>query len=137
MAATDVKGDVVWRRSYEPFGGDGLFEDSSYEDTYNQSPGLVNLGFVGRQFDTDVGLYQLGHRWYDPEAGRFVSIDPILSELNVYRYAGNNPFRYSDANGLWKQEFDSMTDEFSSVIPTYWDIIVEMFNYSPSPIDNE
>ena len=46
MAATDVEGDVVWRRSYEPFGGDGLFEDSSYEDTYNQSPGLVTNRMV-------------------------------------------------------------------------------------------
>jgi RHS repeat-associated protein len=85
VAATDVEGDVLWRRTYEPFGGDDLFEgNEGYKESFEEGTGLVNLGFVARQFDVDVGLYQLGHRWYDPESGRFVSIDPILSSLNVY-----------------------------------------------------
>lgn len=68
------------------------------------SGGAPTPGFVSRQFDPDVGLYYLNARWYDPELGRFVSPDPIPGLLNQYAYAGNNPFRYSDANGL--QAFD-------------------------------
>src|SRR3990172_4371237 len=65
----------------------------------NGSGGRDELGFVGRSYDHDIGLYQLGARWYDPGLGRFVSPDPIPSDLNQYAYAGNNPFRYQDANG--------------------------------------
>src|SRR3990172_9464863 len=66
----------------------------------NGSGGRDELGFVGRSYDHDIGLYQLGARWYDPGLGRFVSPDPIPSDLNQYAYAGNNPFRYQDASGL-------------------------------------
>ena len=45
-------------------------------------------------------LYQLGARWYDPELGRFVSVDPVRGFLNDYAYAYNNPFVYSDASGM-------------------------------------
>ena len=43
--------------------------------------------------------------WYDPETGRFASIDPIVQDpfspatLNPYGYAGNNPVRNIDPNG--------------------------------------
>jgi RHS repeat-associated protein len=60
---------------------------------------LSTTGFVGREFDPDLNLYQLGARWYDPSIGRFLSPDPIPSSLNQYAYAVNNPFVYQDANG--------------------------------------
>jgi len=39
----------------------------------------TNLGFVNRELDDEVGLYQLGARWYDPELGQFAAPDPIPS----------------------------------------------------------
>ena len=65
--ATDVNGDVVWSKVYLPFGNQFLEEDE-----ITKGEGLVSLGFVGRQYDDDIGLYQLGARWYDPESGRFI-----------------------------------------------------------------
>lgn len=43
-------------------------------------------------------------RYYDPQAGRFVSEDPLnLSEgINFYRYVDNNPQLFVDPFGLWK-----------------------------------
>ena len=40
---------------------------------------------------------------YDPEGGRFLSIDPIgfnSGDLNLYRYVGNNSVNYIDPYGL-------------------------------------
>ena len=93
--ATDLAGDVQWKKSYLPFGG-VLLEGNT---DFNSGGDAVNLGFVGRQYDDEVGLYQLGARWYDPDLGRFVTVDPINSSLNQYAYAYNNPFRYHDASG--------------------------------------
>jgi uncharacterized protein RhaS with RHS repeats len=44
-------------------------------------------------------------RYYDPLAGRFLSVDPVVTDtktgdsFNRYAYAENNPFRYRDPDG--------------------------------------
>ena len=61
-------------------------------------------GFVGGHPDP-TGLTHLGARQYDPNTGRFTSVDPIL-DLNDaeswhgFAYAGNSPVSFSDADGL-------------------------------------
>lgn len=58
--------------------------------------------FVGREFDSDIGLYFLRARFYDPSLGRFVSTDPVGFEghdYNLYRYANNNPSNDLDSFG--------------------------------------
>ena len=52
------------------------------------------FGFVaklGYQTDEDSGLMLLGHRFYDPSIGRFLSRDPIHAGPNDYAYCDNNP----------------------------------------------
>ncbi len=96
VVATNSDGETVWRRAYLPFGGD--FAGSPYRPiTINND--AITHGFVGRRSDNDVGLYQLGARWYDPDLGRFMSVDPVPGFINQYAYANNNPIRYHDANG--------------------------------------
>jgi len=104
VLATDMDRKVIWRRAYEPFGKE-LSGDPSFGDS------LINLTFLGREFDSDLGLYQLGARWYDPELGRFISVDPVPSSLNQYVYARNNPFRYHDASGLLFHEWLQLAGE--------------------------
>ena len=48
-------------------------------------------------------------RYYDPEIGRFITIDDIsyidpetINGLNLYAYCGNNPVMYTDPNGTTK-----------------------------------
>ncbi len=48
------------------------------------------------------GMLQLGARFYWPEIGRFVQQDPIGDGVNWYAYAGNNPVRWVDPEGLWE-----------------------------------
>ncbi|PZU43404.1 MAG: hypothetical protein DI566_14670 [Microbacterium sp.] len=66
--------------------------------------GTNGRGFLAATVDT-TGLVALGARYYDPDAGRFVSVDPVLSPLNTaqfnaYDYAGNNPVTWSDPSGM-------------------------------------
>ncbi|MFI0811876.1 polymorphic toxin-type HINT domain-containing protein [Streptomyces echinatus] len=80
-----------------PFGGIRGAKPSAWPGT---------KGFVGGTDDTkDTGLTHLGAREYDPTAGRFISVDPLMSpaepqSLNAYAYANNSPVTSSDPSGL-------------------------------------
>ncbi|MBS2545308.1 RHS repeat-associated core domain-containing protein [Catenulispora sp. NL8] len=62
-------------------------------------------GFLDKPADGSTGLDLLGARNYDPTAGRFVSVDPVLedsdpNQMGGYTYAGDNPVNHSDPTGL-------------------------------------
>jgi RHS repeat-associated protein len=62
-------------------------------------------GFVGGTKDDSTGLTHLGAREYDPDIGRFLSVDPVMDplnsqQLNGYAYSDNNPITLSDPSGL-------------------------------------
>ncbi len=62
------------------------------------------VGFGGQwgySKDGATGLYLLGRRYYDPQAGRFVNRDPIgyAGGMNLYGFAGNNPVNNQDPSG--------------------------------------
>ena len=57
-------------------------------------------------YDTEIGLYYLKSRYYDPQTGRFISMDDIsylepnyINGLNLYAYCLNNPIKHIDPNG--------------------------------------
>jgi RHS repeat-associated protein len=61
--------------------------------------------YRGEQYDSDLGLYYLRARYYNPNAGRFLSRDPedgnkiIPISLHKYLYAGSNPVNKVDPRG--------------------------------------
>jgi RHS repeat-associated protein len=60
------------------------------------------FGFTGRERDSDSGLQYNRARYFDPELGRFISVDPIgfeSGEVNHYRYAKNDPLHLTDPSG--------------------------------------
>jgi len=63
-----------------------------------------NLRYTGREFDTETSLYYYRARYYDPQAGRFISEDPIGFEggPNFYNYVDNDPTDYEDPLGRQK-----------------------------------
>ena len=69
--------------------------------------GTVNpIRYRGYYYDTEMGLYYLRARYYDPETGRFISQDDVsylapahLSGLNLYAYCNDNPVMGFDPNG--------------------------------------
>jgi RHS repeat-associated protein len=58
-------------------------------------------GSFGYQTDGDSGLKLLGHRYYDPSTGRFLTRDLARSGRNWFIYCNNNPISRSDPNGYW------------------------------------
>ncbi|WP_437954924.1 RHS repeat-associated core domain-containing protein [Sorangium sp. So ce119] len=72
---------------------------------FDVSPGAVTdtpLGFPGQYRDEETGLFYNRHRYYDPEAGRYISADPVglISGFNAFAYAENQPTRFVDPLGL-------------------------------------
>jgi RHS repeat-associated protein len=61
-------------------------------------------GAWGYQEDPDSGLKLLGHRYYDPSTGRFLTGDPIQDGRNWYSYCDSNSQAYVDPAGLQKQD---------------------------------
>ena len=62
--------------------------------------------YRGYYYDTETGLYYLKTRYYDPEIGRFITIDDTsyldpdtINGLNLYAYCGDNPVMRVDENG--------------------------------------
>jgi RHS repeat-associated protein len=106
LVMSDSTGSVVWRADYMPFG-----EESIGTQTVQN-----NKMFVGKEKDSESGLYYFGARYMDAGAGRFTAIDPkgpidvngkvntkyLLNpqRLNRYAYAGNNPYAFIDPDGL-------------------------------------
>ncbi len=91
-AMTNSAGTVVWKALYEPFG----------KATVTTSTVTSNLRLPGMYADSETGLYYNWFRYYDPKIGGYISSDPIglAGGLNTYRYAYNNPLRWTDPDGL-------------------------------------
>ena len=68
--------------------------------TNNTNTTITNpFQFSGKEWDGDTRLFYFGARYYDPSIGRFITVDPILSDTNPYSYAENNPLVNVDVNG--------------------------------------
>lgn len=97
-------GELVWAAYYTAFG----------EVNQEFSSGVrCPLRFQGQYYDDETGLHYNRHRYYDPEAGRFISQDPIglLGGLNNYRYVPN-PVGWVDPLGLNSTEPDEGSSFF-------------------------
>jgi len=61
--------------------------------------------YRGEQYDSDLGLYYLRARYYNPLTGRFLSRDPEDGKvkdpktLHKYLYAGGDPVNALDPTG--------------------------------------
>jgi len=82
---------------------------------------LNPYGYTGQVYDTNE-LYYYKARYYDPTTQRFLSPDPIAfksGDYNFYRYVNNNPLNFTDPSGLNAFSMSSMSDFFSSLLPSY------------------
>jgi RHS repeat-associated protein len=55
------------RRDYYPF-GESVTSSGDEESLYQ---------FIGKEKDSNTGLFYFGARYYDPGIGRFLSVDPV------------------------------------------------------------
>ncbi len=64
----------------------------------------VNLRFPGQYLDRETGLHYNWHRYYDPNAGRYLTPDPMATSRPgwnqpTYSYGLNNPLLHIDRDG--------------------------------------
>ena len=62
-------------------------------------------GYTGHVQDAATGLTYMQQRYYDPQLGGFLSVDPVtayespIGAFNRYKYGANNPYRFTDPDG--------------------------------------
>jgi RHS repeat-associated protein len=68
--------------------------------------GTLNpLRYRSYVYDEETGLYYLQTRYYNPEIGRFINADALVSTgqgllgNNMFAYCGNNPLSFRDDSG--------------------------------------
>src|SRR5690606_6068513 len=97
---TNVLGEVSQHMEYFAFGETFVEEHRSS----NNSP----YKFNGKELDEETGWYYYGARYYDPRISIFLSVDPLAekaSNWSPYRYAFQNPIKYTDPTGMWEDDY--------------------------------
>ncbi|MBP5325832.1 MAG: hypothetical protein J6Y86_10130 [Pseudobutyrivibrio sp.] len=108
MYMTGTDGAVVGTYAYDEFGrtinpGSGKHDSIAYTKIGNI---IQPLAFTGYQHDEMTDSYFAQARYYDAEAGRFVSEDKVRGykakpdSINHYLYCWNRPANLVDLNGL-------------------------------------
>ncbi len=95
---TDKDGVVVDKRTFDSFGRVISETNPSVSFRY---------GYTGRERDLESGLDYYRARYYDPNVGRFISVDPLgfgAGDTNLYRYVGNSSTNATDPSGLLSWE---------------------------------
>jgi RHS repeat-associated protein len=96
--------------------GDGTVRNRYAYSPYGQTTTTCPTGscvsnpfqYTGAEHDETTGLYKIGHRYYQPDHGRWTQPDPLGNRTNMampteahpYLYVGCNPTNYTDPSGL-------------------------------------
>ncbi len=97
----DQYGNGIEKYTYDGFGQPKITDWSGNVGTASAYGN--RFMFSGREYFSELGLYDMRNRVYDPNMGRFYQTDPIGFEgdpLNLYRFCGNNPLLGGDQSGL-------------------------------------
>lgn len=104
----DQNGVVIARYFYDAWGAVHAVTDNNGVEITNASH-IANLNpfrYRSYYYDSDIKLYFLKTRYYDPETCRFINADDTsyldpekINGLNLYAYCGNNPVMAVDPDG--------------------------------------
>jgi len=101
LIVTDITGPVLEETHYYPFGlvMDGISSRAlgKFENRYLYQGKELQRG----QFNDGTGLewYNFGGRYYDPQLGRWFSLDPASQDYSPYMAMGNRPMIVVDPDG--------------------------------------
>ena len=117
VGIADAAGDLIANYTYDAWGKVTSVTGS------NTAIGELNpFRYRSYYYDSDIQMYYLQSRYYDPEIGRFVNSDDVRylgvteSDIsyNSFAYCGNNPINDTDYDGFISLE--SIKEFFTNVI---------------------
>ncbi len=109
LAIYDNIGNLIAKYVYDVWGNHKVLNPNGTENTNASFIGNISpFRYRSYYFDVETGLYYLQSRYYDPQVGRFISMDQVeylapdvVNGLNLYAYCLNNPVMSSDTNGTF------------------------------------
>ena len=115
----DSTGSIAAKYSYDAWGTPIAITDGAGNDVSGNVSHIANINpfrYRGYFYDVETGLYYLQSRYYDPQVGRFVNIDNVISGngmsiqgYNMFIYCFNNPVNMCDSEGDWPKWIKSVT----------------------------
>lgn len=101
MYLVDAQGNTVASYDYDPYGN--IISTTGFMAEINP------LRYRGYYYDTELEMYYLQSRYYDPQIGRFINADDVTMlgasdtalGCNLFAYCENNPVNNSDPMGYY------------------------------------
>ena len=103
-------GNLACHYTYDTWGNVISVTDINGKEITNANHiGLMNpIRYRGYYYDSEIGMYYLQSRYYNPQVGRFISADEYFSTgqdingCNMFAYCSNNPTgRADDCGEFW------------------------------------
>ncbi|MEY2501722.1 MAG: hypothetical protein QOI07_2056, partial [Verrucomicrobiota bacterium] len=124
---TNSAGNIREQYDYDAFGYPYFYDAAGNNVGYSLFAN--RFLFTGREWLSDLKLYDYRNRMYQRELGRFMQPDPkhfAAGDYNLYRYCHNDPVNKSDPTGLFwrfsdptlKRQFEAARREFERRNPT-------------------
>ncbi|EPJ7088698.1 RHS repeat domain-containing protein [Citrobacter amalonaticus] len=111
-------GEVVWSQKLSVWGRSERYRFGGWNAANDEGGPGCPWRFAGQWEDEESGLYYNRFRYYDSEAGQYLTPDPIGlgGGINNYAYVPN-PLKYIDPLGLCKNEVYIPRDENGNPLP--------------------
>ncbi len=93
LCLTASDGSVVWQAEYDAFGNASIVMGDDIHQPFR---------LCGQYHDAETGLHYSAARYYDPQLGRYLSLDPLFREgggENFYVYCNQDPVNHIDPTG--------------------------------------
>ncbi len=126
-------GNLACHYTYDTWGNVISVTDINGKEITNANHiGLMNpIRYRGYYYDSEIGMYYLQSRYYNPQVGRFINADGYVSTgqdvtgYNMFAYCGNNPVNRMDSYGEF---WTSIKTLFNNVINAFQKTVQSIMN---------